>query len=332
MSVDICGLAVEAPISRPERRFHVLATCALLAALLLPAAARGEDEKSWTGQRIMTRNPGVAITYTRTGRFGFRRHFWVELTEVVYTVLEERDGWLNVGHRGIEGWIAKEQAVLVKDARSYFDERIRANDQDAFALAHRGRALREEGEPEKALRDLNEAVRLEPDRPAWLSNRGLVYDALGDYDKAIRDYGEALRRDPNDALTYNYRGMAYKAKKDYDQAIRDYTTAIGFDSRLSDAPFNRGNAHKAKKDYDQAIRDYTQAIRLDPKWSDAYFNRANAYRAKKDYEQAVKDYGEVIRLDAEDADAYSNLAWLLATCPDAKTRDGQKAVEYATRA
>jgi tetratricopeptide (TPR) repeat protein len=333
MSADLRPLSVFVPVSLPARRLHVLAAFAFLAALLLPGVARGEDNKSWTGQKIMTRQAGVTITYTRTGRFGFRRQvFAVELTDMVYTVQEERDGWLYVRHRFTEGWIDKDRAVLLKDARPYFAERVRADDKDAFALAHLGRAWKEEGELERALRELNDAIRLDPDRAAWLANRGLVYDALGEYDKAIRDYSEAIRRDPMDALTYNNRGMAYKAKKDYDQAISDYTAAIRFDPRLSDAPFNRGNVYKAKKDYDQAVKDYSEAIRLDPKWSDAYFNRANAYKAKKDYEQAVRDYREVIRLDDEDADAYSNLAWLLATCPDAKTRDGEKAVDYATRA
>jgi serine/threonine-protein kinase len=30
--------------------------------------------------------------------------------------------------------------------------------------------------------------------------------------------------------------------------------------------------------------------------------------------------------------AYRNLAWLLATCPDANVRNGEKAVEYAKKA
>src|SRR5262249_23655202 len=33
-----------------------------------------------------------------------------------------------------------------------------------------------------------------------------------------------------------------------------------------------------------------------------------------------------------DADAYSNLAWVLATCPEEKVRDGKKALDYATTA
>jgi tetratricopeptide (TPR) repeat protein len=41
---------------------------------------------------------------------------------------------------------------------------------------------------------------------------------------------------------------------------------------------------------------------------------------------------EVIQLDPKDASAYNSRAWLWATCPDAKYRDGKKAVESATKA
>src|SRR5216683_1325448 len=303
-------------------------------ALLIPAVALADDDTSWVGRKIMTKEAGLGIGHTETLLRGFlqRQVYVAELTDLTYTVLKEQDGWLSVRHRGSQGWFPKEKAILVDEAFSYFDERVRANNKDAFALAHRGRAWKEQADYEKALADLNQAIRLDPDRPAYFSNRGLVYDRLEEYDRAIGDYSEALRRDPTDAQTYSNRGRAYRAKKDYDQAVNDFNQAIRLDPQLADAYFHRGNAYKAKKEYSQAIRDYSEAIRLDPNWPDPYFNRANARRANKEYEQAGSDYRQVIRLDREDADACSNLAWLLATCPDSKVRDGRKAVEYATKA
>jgi tetratricopeptide (TPR) repeat protein len=311
---------------------RALAVC-LLAVVMLPStAACREDKGSWAGEKVMPRRAATGIGQTYTGLI-FRRQVYVaELTDMVYTVLREQDGWIYVRHRGAEGWLAKEQAVLLDDAADYFTQAIRANSQDAFALAHRGRAWKEEGELEKALSDLNEAIRLNPYIGSWYSNRGLVYGALREYDNAIRDYDEAIRLDPANALAYNDRGRAYKAKKQYDQAIWNYSVAIRFDPRLSDAYFNRGNALKAKKEYDWAINDYSQAIRLDPSSADAYFNRANAHRARKAYAEAVRDFREVIRLDPKDSDAFSSLAWVLATCPEDRVRDGKRAIEYAAKA
>jgi tetratricopeptide (TPR) repeat protein len=272
---------------------------------------------------------GIRIGHSEDGA---RRVYGPELTDLVYSVIKEQDGWLKVRHRGREDWLDKDEAVLLDDAISYFSQRIRANGRDAFAFAHRGRAWQEEGDPERALKDLNEAIRLDPDTAAWYGTRGLIYDELEEYDRAVRDHGEALRLDPDDAQAYNNRGIAYKAVREYDRAIRDYGEAIRLDPKLTDAFFNRANTYKALKEYDKAIRDYSAALRLDPDFTDAIFNRANAHKALKEYDRAIHDFREGVRLDPEDADAHSNLAWLLATCPEKDVRDGKRAVEHATKA
>jgi Tfp pilus assembly protein PilF len=296
--------------------------------LLLPTAAAADDD-SWVGQRIMIRQAGVRLVHSDEA---FRQIYGPTLTDVVYRVLAEQPGWLLVRHRGQEDWFPREQAVLVDDALSYFAGRIRADNRDAFAFAHRGRAWLEDGEPERALRDLNEAIRLDPQTAAWFATRALIYDDLREPDRAIRDYDEALRLDPQDAQSYNNRGVAYKADGQYARAVRDYTEALRLDPNFCDAYFNRANAQKALKEYDRAVRDYGEAVRLDPDFTDAYFNRADAYRRLKQYAQAVSDYRAVLRLDPEDADANNNLAWLLATCPDATVRDGPGAVRHASKA
>ena len=49
-----------------------------------------------------------------------------------------------------------------------------------------------------------------------------------------------------------------------------------------------------------------------------------------EYEKALADYAEAIRLDPKLAKAFNRRAWLWATCPDIKYRDGKPAVKSAT--
>ncbi len=325
MSIESRQLLAPALLQRTGAR----AAFWLVAMLPLPAESLAADADSWVGQKVMPIRAGIRIGHSDNNG---NQVYVAELTDLVYAVLNEQDGWLQVQHRGVAGWFDKDNAVLLDDAVSYFGQRIRQNSRDALAYAHRGRAWQEEGELERALRDLGEAIWLDPRRASWFSNRALVYEELGEYERAIRDYNEAIRLNPSDALIYLGRAIVHKARKDYDSAIGDYTAALRADPKLSDAYFNRGNAYKAKKEYDKAIKDYTEAIRLDAQWPDAYFNRANAYKAKRDYDKAVGDYNELLRIDPQDADARSSLAWVLATCPEERIRDGKKAVEHATKA
>jgi tetratricopeptide (TPR) repeat protein len=62
------------------------------------------------------------------------------------------------------------------------------------------------------------------------------------------------------------------------------------------------------------------------------YQRGKAYARKQDYGKALQDFNEVIRLDPKVDAAYNSRAWLWATCPDAKFRDGKKAIESAKRA
>ena len=152
------------------------------------------------------------------------------------------------------------------------------------------------------------------------------------FDQAIDFYTQEIRASPGNSGAWGQRGIIWDEKKEYDKAIADYNEAIRLDPKYATAFINRGNAWSNKKEFDKAIADYNEAIRLDPKDVLAYDNRGDAWRAKKEFDKAIADYNEAIRLDPKGADAYNELAWLWATCPDERFRDGKKAVELATRA
>ena len=50
------------------------------------------------------------------------------------------------------------------------------------------------------------------------------------------------------------------------------------------------------------------------------------------WDKAIATYAQAVKLDPKNGKSLNNLAWLLATCPDAKFRDPAQAVELATKA
>ena len=63
-----------------------------------------------------------------------------------------------------------------------------------------------------------------------------------------------------------------------------------------------------------------------------YSCRGRAYANIGDRDKAVADYDRALRIDPNCADAYNSLAWLQATCPVARYRDGKKALKNARKA
>ncbi len=311
----------------------------LLAALVIPTSVLGQDNSGWVGKRVITHYGAVFqignqvvddekrsdnLAVSGKDRKSFR----------VYRV-ERVNGdwlWLKAEKEGVEGWVKTEFVIPYDQAIDYFTNQIRANPNQGSWYIGRGLVWNEKGEYDIAIADFNDAIRLDPSNEVAFHNRGIAWKDKQEYDKAIADYNEAIRLDPKFAMAFIYRGSAWSEKKEYDKAIADYNEAIRLHPKFAWAFNSRGSAWNEKKEYDKAIADYSESIRLNPKDIDACYNRGLAWGHKREYAKAVVDYNEAIRLDSEYANAYNDRAWLWATCPDPKFRNGKKAVESAKRA
>jgi len=205
----------------------------------------------------------------------------------------------------------------------------RASDRAAFYY-NRGLAWAKEREHDKAIADYTEAIRIDPNHVGAYNHRGRAWVAKLEFDKAIADYTEAIQLAPKDVDGYYYRAQALIAKGETDKAIADYTEASRIDPKDAFAYYNRGLAW-ARREPDKAIADFTEAIRIDPKNAGAYYIRGLVWTKKGELDKAIADYTEAIRIDPKDEDGYRALAWIFATCPEAKYRNGQRAVEMATK-
>jgi tetratricopeptide (TPR) repeat protein len=187
-----------------------------------------------------------------------------------------------------------------------YDQAIRLNPGHAIAFSNRGATYARNGDYDRAIQDYNHAIRLNPKHADSFSNRGVAYWRKEDYERAIQDYDQAIRLNPKHITAWYNRGNAYRRKGDSERAIQDYDQAIRLNPEYASAFSNRGIAYARKGNYDRAIQDYDQAIRLNPNYVNAFYNRGNAYRRKGDYERAVLDYDQVIGLSPNHPNAYSN--------------------------
>jgi serine/threonine protein kinase len=155
------------------------------------------------------------------------------------------------------------------------------------------------GKYDDALQAYDFAIIFDMRDASGFNNRGNAWLKKKEYDIAIRDYDEAIRLDPKGAAFFN-RGLAWAEKNEYDKAIKDYDEVIRLDPKGA-AFFNRGLAWSKKNEYDKAIKDYDEAIRLDPKDATAFRNRGLTWALKGNYEQATKDIARAVELRPGDA-------------------------------
>ena len=128
-------------------------------------------------------------------------------------------------------------------------------------------------------------------------NRGIAYRRLGDIDRAIRDYDQAIRVNPRAADALNNRGNAFRAREEYDRAMRDYDEAIRLDPHYAHALNNRGIIFLELGDLNRSIVEFDRAIAEDGKYANAFRNRGIAFANLSHFDRAIQDFDMAFTLN-----------------------------------
>jgi tetratricopeptide (TPR) repeat protein len=83
--------------------------------------------------------------------------------------------------------------------------------------------------------------------------RGRAHALKSQFDRAIEDLDQSIRLNPNYADAFNVRGAAYGSKGQYDRAIEDYDQAIRLRSNFADAFYNRGSVYLRRGQLDPRV-------------------------------------------------------------------------------
>ncbi len=125
---------------------------------------------------------------------------------------------------------------------------------------------------ELALDDLNEAIRLAPDRANFYEIRISIYDEGGFLDQSNK------------------------------KILEDLTKAIELSSpgkSLMSLYVQRGDYYAFYENYENAVKDYTEAIKLEPKDAEIYSKRSQAYQKLGKQDLSTADDMKVFQLKDE---------------------------------
>lgn len=217
---------------------------------------------------------------------------------------------------------ARETAVL--------DEMLQRNPKSVQAHLLRGQYHQDDGEQlEQAIDFYTRALKLEPGNLLALEMRADALEEDLQIDEAMADCNEILRLNPADKKVHVRRGRLYLADREDEAALADFNEAIKRGGPPQAYCHRGGIYFVVQKDYAKAAEDFSSAIKGG---LTQHVARGDCYYALRDYAKAIADYQVPIKNGSVLPAAYRELAWVLATCPDARFRDGKKAVELAKQA
>jgi len=244
----------------------------------------------------------------------------------ILSVTEQRDDWNYVPTH--DGWVEESRLWSLGNAAAELDKQLETKPTPAL-YELRGRIALEQGEVEKAITCYQSGVKL-PDAEAGLwNNLGLALQRDEQYQPALHAFSEAIRLAPESPLGYENRAGLLSLMGDHAASLADSNRAIAIDPHRAGAYNNRGVTYEMLGKPRKALADFNRALEEDPVHLDTLANRALLNVSQENWRAAAADYEQLRKYAPNNADLANDYAWLLATCPNKKVRDGLKAVDLA---
>ncbi len=147
-----------------------------------------------------------------------------------------------------------------------------------------------EKNPEEALRNFEEGIKLNPDLADqyFYDNRADCYIELCQFEDALRELDKSLSLKKNSWRMKKKGEILVQLHREH-EAVDAFAEAANLDPHNKWIWFERGQTDMSLKEWRQALADFSNVIKIDPGDSRAYLARAKVYAELGDKERARQD-------------------------------------------
>ncbi len=173
---------------------------------------------------------------------------------------------------------------------------------------------------------------MKPDDYQTMNNIGAILSRYGKLAKASQYSLEAIRVNPKCAEAYSNLGMNYSMQGRQAEARKFLLKALKLKPDNAEVLTNLGTVAGRQREFEPAKDYYRKALKKDASFAAAHFGLGLLLAAQAEWSEAITHYRRALKIRPDDINTLERLAWLLATCPAQKFRDGIQAVDLAKRA
>ena len=145
---------------------------------------------------------------------------------------------------------------------------------------------------EKALKNFEDAVALDPKLQIARVNQGIAWLNIGKIEAAKPILEESVKRDPNDPYAWYNLGLLYKNSGDAPPALDAFRHVTELDANDADGWYFLGSVYAQNRQYSEASEAFRQALKLNPFHASAEFGLARAYQQSADLTQAREHFAQ----------------------------------------
>lgn len=171
---------------------------------------------------------------------------------------------------------------------------------------------------EDALSDLDQAVKLKPDDPAFLVALGAAWLKKPDLFAGEQVFRRALQIEQDNPQVQMYLGYVLYKQKKFGEAKPYLEKTIKTDAKLPEPLYYLGLILQEENEDEQAVSFLEKAIAVSPVFASAHVALGASYLKLKDYQRAQKELELGAKLNPDDSKAHYQLAVLYARLKDPK--------------
>lgn len=247
-----------------------------------------------------------------------------ELLKRAQDIKPTASGYYNLGVQMVE------QGKFA-EAETQYLEALKLSSGFVEARYNLGIARAKQGRADEAARDYTAVIQLRPGYADARLSLGALLAGQKKYDQAIAQFQEILRIAPDNGDAHFNLAAALEAKGDLPGAATHYAEACRLRPQDVDARLALGLVLVYQGRMPEAATNLAEVLRMRPEARAHYF-LAIALHTQGKVTEALPHYREAVRLAPKVPLYLNDLAWLLATHPDDRVRDGAEAVRLAESA
>ncbi|HXV65408.1 MAG TPA: tetratricopeptide repeat protein [Vicinamibacteria bacterium] len=159
-----------------------------------------------------------------------------------------------------------------------------------------GRVYLQNGEPDKARREFEKALELDPDNADALLSIAQIHRVEGRVVQAEQLVKRALQADPNSIGALSQLAEIKRDLDDLDEAIRLFREALRIDDSQPFVHLGLGDVLQRAGQFEEAERAFRHVLELDPDSAKAYYNLGATYGNQGRLDEAVICYERSLEL------------------------------------
>ena len=162
-------------------------------------------------------------------------------------------------------------------------------------------------------------LRKHPERCDWYWSRAVTLHSLGEYERALKDINTAVMLEPDNALYHKERAEIFIQKNNYKEALADLNETLKIEPQNAEAYEEKGDCLIALKRSPEAILSFDKCLNLKPS-ARVYALRGACRFEDKQYEQGLADENKALSLEPGNSTAKDFKQRILTEAPQLATK------------